>query len=72
LILKICLRTIGLLRGAFDGVTGVVTQPIEGAKKNGMGGFVTGIGVGLVGLVVKPTAGVIDLVNKVSFFFFSN
>ena len=62
-------RTFGLARGVFDGVTGVVWRPIEGAQRNGFTGFVGGVGVGLVGVVVKPVAGVIDLVNKVHIFF---
>jgi vacuolar protein sorting-associated protein 13A/C len=43
-----------------------VLRPLEGAQKGGVGGFVGGVGVGLAGAVVKPVAGVIDLVNKVS------
>ena len=29
--------------GVFDGVTGVATKPIEGAKEEGVGGFFKGI-----------------------------
>lgn len=34
----------GLGMGVVEGVTGVVTKPIEGAKAGGAGGFVKGVG----------------------------
>ena len=43
--------------GFYDGITGVVTQPINGAKENGVIGAVTGIGKGVGGLILKPGAG---------------
>lgn len=43
--------------GLFDGITGLVTQPIEGAKKEGAAGFVKGFGKGIGGVVLKPGAG---------------
>lgn len=43
--------------GIYDGVTGVVTQPINGAKEGGVAGFVAGVGKGLGGLILKPTGG---------------
>lgn len=33
----------GLFMGIVDGVTGVATKPIEGAKEDGVGGFFKGI-----------------------------
>lgn len=50
--------------GLFQGVTGLVTQPVKGAKSKGLKGFATGLGKGLVGVVVKPTVGVVDLVTR--------
>lgn len=47
----------------FDGVTGVFTKPISGAKTEGFSGFFTGLGKGAVGLVARPTAGVIDFAS---------
>ena len=38
-------------------MTGVVTQPIKGAKKEGAAGFLKGMGKGFAGLIVKPAAG---------------
>jgi hypothetical protein len=47
--------------GFWDGITGLVTQPIMGAKKEGGAGFVKGIGRGIAGVVVKPGAGIYGL-----------
>ncbi|XP_026298323.1 vacuolar protein sorting-associated protein 13 isoform X3 [Apis mellifera] len=53
----------GLVMGVFDGVTGVVMKPISGAKEEGVEGFFKGFGKGMVGLVTRPTAGVIDFAS---------
>ena len=44
--------------GFYDGVSGLVTQPLEGAKKEGLPGFVKGMGKGFGGLILKPGAGI--------------
>uniref|UniRef100_K1QCU7 Vacuolar protein sorting-associated protein 13C n=1 Tax=Magallana gigas TaxID=29159 RepID=K1QCU7_MAGGI len=54
----------GLVMGVFDGVTGIVRKPIEGAQKEGVEGFFKGIGKGLVGVVTRPTSGVIDFASS--------
>ncbi|KAK2195990.1 bifunctional Vacuolar protein sorting-associated protein 13-like [Babesia duncani] len=38
----------------FMSLTNIVTKPIEGAQKEGMGGFIKGLGKGLAGSIVKP------------------
>lgn len=43
--------------GFFDGIAGLVKQPIRGAEKEGAGGFVKGFGKGIGGLITKPAAG---------------
>jgi hypothetical protein len=43
--------------GFYDGITGVVTQPIRGAQENGAIGVCAGIFKGVGGLVLKPGAG---------------
>jgi len=55
---------IGLGRGLFQGLTGIVTKPVEGAKKGGVGGFAKGLVQGVVGVAVKPATAVIDLTTK--------
>ncbi|XP_075387538.1 intermembrane lipid transfer protein VPS13C isoform X2 [Tenrec ecaudatus] len=54
----------GLLQGVFGGVTGIITKPVEGAKKEGAAGFFKGIGKGLVGAVARPTGGIIDMASS--------
>jgi len=44
--------------GFYDGITGLVTQPIAGARKEGFGGFIKGAAKGIGGLILKPGAGV--------------
>jgi hypothetical protein len=41
----------------YDGISGLVTQPLSGAKKEGAAGFVKGFGRGIAGLILKPAAG---------------
>ncbi|XP_042615951.1 vacuolar protein sorting-associated protein 13C-like isoform X8 [Cyprinus carpio] len=54
----------GFLKGVVGGVTGIVTKPVEGAKKEGAAGFFKGIGKGLVGVVARPTGGIIDMASS--------
>ena len=50
-------------RGFISGITGVFTKPVEGAKKKGFEGLFKGVGHGVVGLVTKPTTGIIDFTS---------
>ncbi|KAE8617181.1 hypothetical protein XENTR_v10009002 [Xenopus tropicalis] len=54
----------GFLRGVVGGVTGIITKPVEGAKKEGAAGFFKGIGKGLVGVVARPTGGIVDMASS--------
>jgi hypothetical protein len=47
--------------GMYDGVTGLVTQPWNGAKKDGASGFVKGVGKGLGGFVTKQGAALFSI-----------
>ena len=60
----------GLLQGAgailksiFSAIAGFFMEPIKGGKKNGFTGVIKGLGKGIVGLVLKPVAGTLDLVT---------
>ncbi|XP_041977291.1 vacuolar protein sorting-associated protein 13D [Aricia agestis] len=53
------LRGFGL--GLLGGVTSLVKHSYEGAASEGLPGFITGVGKGLVGTVTKPVIGVLDL-----------
>ena len=44
--------------GFYDGISGLVTQPIAGAQKEGFAGFIKGAARGMAGVVLKPGAGV--------------
>lgn len=44
--------------GFYDGITGLVTQPIRGARKEGAAGFMKGAVKGAFGLVLKPGASI--------------
>lgn len=44
--------------GFFDGITGLLTQPLAGAKKEGAPGFFKGVGKGIGGIVLKPGAAI--------------
>ena len=54
--LKVAGKEFGF--GFYDGITGLVTQPLEGAKKEGLAGFFKGAAKGVGGLVLKPAAGI--------------
>ncbi|ORM42206.1 putative vacuolar protein sorting-associated protein 13F [Babesia sp. Xinjiang] len=56
-------RSIG---EGFISLTNIVTKPIEGAQKGGMGGFIRGLGKGLAGSIVKPIDKVGQAVSHVS------
>jgi len=44
--------------GMYDGITGLITQPLRGAEKEGAAGLLKGIGKGIGGLVLKPGAAI--------------
>eukprot|EP00002_Diphylleia_rotans_P021612 TRINITY_DN4205_c0_g2_i1.p1 TRINITY_DN4205_c0_g2~~TRINITY_DN4205_c0_g2_i1.p1 ORF type:complete len:3130 (-),score=671.29 TRINITY_DN4205_c0_g2_i1:145-9534(-) len=56
----------GLGHGVFKGVTGLVTKPIEGAKKGGLVGAMKGFGKGLAGVVANPIAGAMVMTSKIA------
>lgn len=43
--------------GFYQGITGLVTQPHQGAKKSGSTGLLKGVGKGIGGIIFKPAAG---------------
>lgn len=38
-----------------------MTQPVAGAKKEGAAGFLKGVGKGIGGIVLKPSAGELSI-----------
>ncbi|KAM0269457.1 hypothetical protein ACHAQH_009709 [Verticillium albo-atrum] len=48
--------------GFYEGITGIVTKPMEGAKKEGTFGFIKGVGKGSMGLITRPGSAMFGLV----------
>lgn len=57
--------TVAIGSGAIDGVTGLITKPIEGAYDNGAVGFAAGIGEGLACVLSKPVDGVLEGTSQI-------
>ncbi len=53
-------------KGLFDGVTGLVTRPVQGGQEEGAKGFFKGVGQALSGVVVKPIAGTFGMVSRIT------
>ncbi|KAH9508945.1 hypothetical protein Btru_048361 [Bulinus truncatus] len=60
---SLALATKTLVIGVGLGLSGVILDPIKGAHEDGVEGFFKGIGKGLLGLLTKPTGGVVDMVS---------
>lgn len=50
--------------GVYEGVAGLVLGPMRGAQENGALGFVKGTITGIIGLPVKPVAGIFDFASR--------
>lgn len=53
-----------LASGVKDGITGLVLDPLHGAKQEGAKGFFKGLGTGIVGAFAKPVAGAMSMVAQ--------
>lgn len=54
----------GLSFGLLGGVTSIVKHTYIGAQNDGLQGFISGLGKGIVGTVTKPVIGVLDLASE--------
>lgn len=52
--------------GLLKGVTGIVADPVAGAKQGGVMGFVTGVGKGLVGVPGQIIGGALSAASQVT------
>lgn len=50
-------------RSVVSGLAGLVRRPVEGARSGGVGGFLKGVGRGVVGAVSKPVGGALGVVS---------
>ena len=57
--LRVAGKEFGL--GLYDGISGLVTQPLKGAEKEGGRGLLKGVGKGIGGLFLKPAAAIWSL-----------
>jgi len=55
---------MSLGQGISDGLSGIVTEPMRGAEETGVEGFFKGVGIGVLGVAIKPTVGVFDMVAR--------
>ncbi|CAE6429532.1 unnamed protein product [Rhizoctonia solani] len=53
----------GLFHGYKDGITGLVTEPLAGAKKEGFMGFIKGSGRSYINATMKPAAGIVGMIS---------
>jgi vacuolar protein sorting-associated protein 13A/C len=49
-----------------SGIEGLAKHPLQGAEKGGFGGFMKGVGVGMLGVVTKPAIGAFDLASNLA------
>lgn len=60
--LKAGLKGLGF--GIFGGISSIIVDSYVGAQADGIHGFISGLGKGIVGTVTKPVIGVLDLASE--------
>ncbi|KAG8861244.1 hypothetical protein FRB96_003194 [Tulasnella sp. 330] len=53
----------GFFYGYYDGITGLVTEPVKGAQKEGFIGAIKGSGRSFVNVTMRPAAGALGIVT---------
>lgn len=55
-----------MVTGFWHVIKNIIFSPVsfKGAKKEGAAGFFKGIGKGLVGVVARPTGGIVDMASS--------
>nr|XP_027100369.1 uncharacterized protein LOC113719357 isoform X2 [Coffea arabica] len=54
----------GVINEFLEGLTGLLQSPVQGAEKHGLPGVVSGIALGVTGLVAKPAASILEVTGK--------
>ncbi|PON37049.1 Vacuolar protein sorting-associated protein [Parasponia andersonii] len=54
----------GMINEVLEGLTGLLQLPIKGAEKHGLPGVLSGIALGVMGLVAKPAASILQVTGK--------
>ncbi|CAA0824799.1 Protein of unknown function (DUF1162 [Striga hermonthica] len=58
------LHSKGVINEFLEGLTRVLQSPIKGAEKHGLPGLVSGIALGVTGLVARPAASMLEVTGK--------
>nr|XP_016500690.1 PREDICTED: vacuolar protein sorting-associated protein 13A-like [Nicotiana tabacum] len=54
----------GVINEFLEGLTGLLQSPIKGAERHGLPGVLSGIALGVTGLVARPAASILDITGK--------
>lgn len=54
----------GVINEILEGLTGLLQSPIRGAEKHGLPGVLSGIALGVTGLVARPAASILEVTEK--------
>ncbi|KAI4331783.1 hypothetical protein L6164_016738 [Bauhinia variegata] len=54
----------GVINEVLEGLTGLLQSPIRGAERHGLPGVLSGIALGVTGLVAKPAASILEVTGK--------
>ncbi|KAK1396810.1 putative Vacuolar protein sorting-associated protein [Heracleum sosnowskyi] len=54
----------GVINEILEGLTGLLQSPIRGAEKHGLPGILSGIALGVTGLVARPAASILEVTGK--------
>lgn len=54
----------GVINELLEGLTGLLQSPIKGAEKHGLPGVLSGVALGLTGLVARPAASILEVTGK--------
>ncbi|KAG4203337.1 hypothetical protein ERO13_A05G394600v2 [Gossypium hirsutum] len=54
----------GIINEVFEGLTGLLQSPVKEAEKHGLPGILSGIALGVTGLVGRPAASILEVTGK--------
>ncbi|OWM73838.1 hypothetical protein CDL15_Pgr018898 [Punica granatum] len=54
----------GVINEVLEGLTGLLQSPIRGAEKHGLPGVLSGMALGLTGVVARPAASILEVTGK--------
>ncbi|RDY14648.1 putative vacuolar protein sorting-associated protein 13A, partial [Mucuna pruriens] len=54
----------GVINEVLEGLTGLLQFPVRGAERHGLPGVLSGVALGITGLVAKPAASILEVTGK--------